>query len=577
MHKYEVAHILRTIASLLRIKGEQVFKVRAYEKAAHTIAHGDFDLEVLTREHRLKEVPGIGRTLESEIHEIMTAGRSSYLEELAKEVPVGLLDLVKVPGIGPKTARTLYEFLGISDLDALESAVETNMLQKVPGLGPKREALIGQGLKEIKKYSGRITLGLALPTANNLVRLFSQNGIRGTLVGEVTRTLSTVSSIEILLEAQSAKQLVEHVSTNWIGTFSSEELWNRAWSGKQGAFVFTTNLGIPLKVHVAPKAQFGLRSILLTGPCMFSNWIAEFAKSKGYAFESEGFIKGGTRVPATSEAEVFETLGIGFVPAEVRHRKNFLEKAICNAEIRLVELSDIQGDLHLHTTWSDGLGNIEQMARKAIELGYSYIAITDHATRIKVIDGLNPVKIKAQLDEISKIAGKYPEIQILSGVEVDILKDGSLALSDDLLSKMDIVVASVHQDIRGSDDSVVKRLIRAVNNPHVDIIGHPTGRLIGRRPGTSEGFDELFKVAAANSTVLEINASPDRLDLNEQLAQTASACGARLAVCTDAHSPAGMDDMVFGIASSARRAGLTSEAIINTQPLDDWFPIKKSL
>lgn len=577
MHKYGVAHVLRTIASLLKIKGEQVFKVRAYEKAAHTIEHGDFDLVVLAREHRLTEVPGIGKNLEPKVHEIVMTGRSSFLEDLAREVPIGLLDLVRVPGIGPKTARVLYESLGISDLDALEDAVKTNMIQKVPGLGPKREALIGQGLKEIRTYSGRITLGLALPTANSLLGLFSQEGIRGTLVGEIRRSLETVCSIEVLIEVESSEQqLAEVVATKNIGVFSSAELWHQAWSEQERAFVFSTNFGVPLKIHVAQKSEFGSRSVLLTGPGIFSNRIMKLAKSKGYTFESEGFFKGGKKVAVVSEAEVFEALEIGFVPAQVRHREDFLDKALRREKICLVEPSDIIGDLHIHTNWSDGLGTIEQMVRKAIELNYSYVAITDHATKIKVIDGLNPVKIKAQLDEIDKVSRKYPEIHILSGVEVDILKDGRLALPDELLSKIDIVVASIHQDIRGSDGSVANRLIKVASNPHVDIIGHPTGRLIGRRPGTFEGFDELFKEAAANGTVLEINASPDRLDLTEDLALKASLYGARLAVSTDAHSPTAMDDMIFGIASSARRAGLSRESIINTQPLENWFPISKN-
>lgn len=576
MHKYEIAHVLRTIAALLGIKGEDPFKIRSYERAAEVIERGDFDLELLARQGRLLEVPGIGRNLEPKIREMILAGRSSFLENLAKEVPLGLLDLIRVPGIGPKTARTLYRSLGICDLDTLEAAVDNHLIQKVPGLGAKREEVIGQGLREIKKYAGRVTLGLALPVARHLLDTFAGCGIQGIPVGEVRRSLETVSSIEILLEAENSDRLAAQVAARKIGPFGSEELWTGAWNQAEQAFVFPTNMGIPLKIHTGRADEFGPKSLMLTGPSEFSDWISEFALHKGYILENGRFSREGQKVPAATEAIVYQKLQISHVPTEVRHRPEFWEASVSGLPINLARLSDVKGDLHLHTTWSDGLGSVEQMVEKAVELGYSYVAITDHATKIKVIDGLNPDKIKAQLDEIDRVSAKYPQIKILSGAEVDILKDGSLAVPDSLLSKMDIVIASIHQDIGGSDTGVVERLIKAASNPNVDIIGHPSGRLIGRRPGYSGDFERLFKLAASNGTVLEINSSPDRLDLSEELALEAVSCGARLAVSTDAHSPSGMDDMVFGMTASARRAGLEPGVIINTQSLERWFPLKNS-
>ncbi len=574
MHKYEIAHVLRIIAALLALKGEAVFKVRAYEKAAHSIEHGDFDLELLAREGRLTEIPGIGRNLEPKIDELITTGRSTFLEGLAEEVPMGLLEVVKVPGIGPKTARTLYETLGVTDLDTLEDAVRANLIRTVPRLGARREALIGQGLEEIMKYSGRVTFGLALPAAKYILGMFAGGGVSGSIVGEVRRSLETVSSVEILLETESNAQLVEQSTAKDIGYFSSADLWNKAWSDEEQAFVLASNLGVPLKIHVARASQFAWKQLVLTGPSSFSGWLERLAESKGYVVAEEGLMKGGRAVAAASEADVFKALNITFIPPEVRHNTECRQMALANQAIEPVKLSDIKGDLHVHTTWSDGLASIEQMVKKAVELGYSYIAITDHATRIKIIDGLDPGRIEAQIEEIEKVSVRYPQIRILSGVEVDILKDGSLALPDDTLAKLDIVVASIHQDIGGAGQSVVSRLARAASNPYVDIIGHPTGRLIGRRPGNSKGFHELFKIAAASNTVLEINASPDRLDLSDELARAAEPFGVRFAVCTDAHSVSGMDDMVFGTAASARRAGLTPESVINAQPLETWFPVK---
>ncbi len=575
MHKYEIAHVLRTIAALLRIEGEDQFKTRSYERAAEVIERGDFDLELLARNGRLLEVPGIGRNLEPKIREMILAGRSSFLESLAKEVPLGLLDLIRVPGIGPKTARTLYRSLGIYDLDTLEAAVDGHLIQKVPGMGVKRQEIIGQGLREIKKYAGRAAIGLALPAARHLLGKFAGCGIQGILVGEVRRSLETVSSIDILLEAESSDRLPARVAGRQIGQFGSEELWAGAWSQAEQGFVFPTNIGIPLKIYTATADEFGPKSLMLTGPPEFADWISEFAVHKGYTLENGRFGRDGQQVPAATEFIVYQELEISLIPPEVRHRPGFWKASVSGRPINFVRLSDVKGDLHLHTTWSDGLGSVEQMVEKAVELGYSYVAITDHATRIKVIDGLNPEKIKAQLDEIDRVSVKYPQIKILSGTEVDILKDGSLVLPDSLLSKMDIVVASIHQDIGGSDSGVLERLMKAASNPNVDIIGHPSGRLIGRRPGYSGDFQRLFKLAASNGTVLEVNSSPHRLDLSEELALEAVSCGARLAVSTDAHSPSGMDDMIFGITASVRRAGLEPGAIINTQSLKNWFPLKK--
>lgn len=574
MHKSEIAHVLRMIAGLLTLKGEPVFRVRAYERAARTVEHGDFDLEALAREGKLIEIPGIGKNLASKIHELVTTGTSAYLQELSKEVPIGLLDVVNVPGIGLSTARRLYETLGVSDLKTLEHAVEARLIQTVPGLGPKREAIIRRGLSEVMKHWDRVLLAQALPVAEHILGLFAKAGVPGAIVGETRRALETVASLDILLEAESNAGLLEKFKTIGLGYFNSQDLWDNAWNGETQAFVLPSNLGVPMKVWVVPQDRFGWKQLHLTGPSSFLGWIQQLAESQGYDVGKDGLTKEGTPVPAAGETHIFEMLGISFIPPELRHMSECWQMARDNRTVEPVKLSDIKGDLHVHSNWSDGLNSIEQMVQKALDLGYSYIAITDHATRIKVINGLDPDKIQAQIQEIQMVSQKYPQIRILSGVEVDILKDGSLALPDDILAKLDIVVASIHQGLDGAGRSIVDRLVKAAANPHVDIIGHPTGRLIGRRPGNQTDLDELFKVAAANNTLLEINASPERLDLSGELAAAARGFGVRFAVSTDAHSTNGMHDMALGIAASARRGGLTSESVVNAQDLEDWFPLK---
>ncbi len=575
MHKYEIAHMLRKIGTLLEIKGEDPFKVRSYERAAQSIEQGSFDLETMAREGRLREIPGIGANLEPKIREMILTGTSSYLEELSEEVPLGLLDLVKVPGIGPKTAWLLYETLNIDGLDALEEALQKNLIRHVPGLGRKREETIARGLSEIKVFADRLILGLAMPVTQTLLDNFRERTIRGIAVGEIRCYVEAVSTIDLLLMASEEDLLKKEVLDGLRASLKEERTWLRAWDPRQRAFVFPTNLGVPLRIYMAQPEEFGLKTLLYTGPPEFNAWFEEMMRSKGYHFDEGKLVKDGQIVPVSSEAQLFSMADICFIPPEVRHRPEFWEKAASGQPIDLVQLTDIKGDLHVHTNWSDGIATVEQVVQKALELGYSYIAISDHATKIKVVKSLDVDKLEAQLEEIQEASKKYPAIRIFSGVEVDILKDGSLLLPDHVLSQLDVVVASIHQDIEGSDYSVADRLISAARNPNVDIIGHPTGRFLGRRAGSSKGFEKLFQVAASEGTFLEINAFPERLDLSEPLAREAASAGATMVVCTDAHSPEGMEDMVYGIGCCARRAGLSAHAIANTKDTEEFLKMKK--
>ena len=576
MHKYEIAHILREIGMLLEIKGEDAFKVRSYERAAESIEHGNYDLDALAQAGRLTDIPGIGPNLEPKIREMILTGRSSYLEKLSAEVPLGLLELVKVPGIGPKTAWILYENLSIDGLDALQHAVDNHLIQHVPGLGRRREETIAKGLSEIKEYANRLILGLAAPVTDYLLASFREVGVLGIAVGEVRRGVEAVSSIDILLQVDPGDLLQNKVLSNQRGVLREEEAWKAAWDGEEGAFVFSTNLGVLLKIYTTQPERFGLASLLETGPSEFIEWFGDLAQKKGYHLAADGFLKNGEATPLYSEEQLFEVLKVEMIPPEVRHRPLFWEMAESGKTIELVDTSDIRGDLHVHTNWSDGVATVEQVVLKALELGYSYLAITDHATKIKVVRSLDIEKIDAQIEEVQRISMKYPGIKVFTGVEVDILKDGSLLVPDDVLSRLDVVVASIHQDISGSDYSVVDRLTTAARNPNVDIIGHPTGRFLGRRAGNWSEFEKLFQLSASNGTFLEINAFPERLDLPEELALSAASEGARLAISTDAHSPEGMEDIVYGVRCCARRAGLSASSIANTRKLDEFLKLKKN-
>jgi DNA polymerase (family 10) len=349
-----------------------------------------------------------------------------------------------------------------------------------------------------------------------------------------------------------------------------------AWDTKSSSFAFNTSFGVPLQLYFCPPADFGTRSVALTGPGAFVDALRVKAKGKGYRLEEDRLYREDEPVPVSADAALFEALDAAYLPPELRHRAEFVEAAFSAAPRsrdprieNLVSSGDLAGDLHIHTSWSDGTAGIEAMVQSARALGYRCLAVTDHATEIKMIRSLTPERALSQLAEIEGLRSKYPDIRILAGAEVDILKDGRLYLEDDVLRKLDVVIASVHQDIGDSHGELVNRLSKEASNPHVDVVGHPTGRLIGRRPGIVAGLEPVFRAAAACGTALEINSSPERLDLPETLAAAALEAGVNFAISTDAHSPESLASIRYGVYASARRAGVPKSRVLNASPLVD--------
>lgn len=571
MKNHEVAHLLRTMAALLEIKGEEGYKVRAYLRAADSIGSvSDHELEKMAAEGRLSDIPWVGKNLEPKIREIILTGRSAFLDRLIAEIPCGLLDLLKVPGIGPKTARMLYENLGIASLEELEQAVSAHRLQSLPGLGKKREELIARGLAEVRRYAGTALLGQVWPSARELVQAFLDAGIRCQLVGEVARYEEVIRSVDVLVEWDGHGPPVDCLIEAGILSQSERQRAEDQWDSQNRVLVLGTAFGIPLRVYSSPRATFGFAALRLTGPAAFLDFLEEVASEKGIHCpvncSEDQLYAGMGAIEAADERDVFSSLSIPYVPPEIRGRGDCLDMLRSGVVPELVDLSHILGDLHVHTEWSDGTASIEDMVRKAAELGYRYIAITDHATDIKLIRGLDQEKLLAQLSEIREVSSRYPSIRVLAGVEVDIRKDGSLCLPDETLAKLDLVVASIHQEIGDVNEGAVDRLVKAARNPHVDIIGHPTGRLIGRRPGFGGDLEPLFREAARCNTALEINGSPERLDLSAQAAESAARWGVRFAVSSDAHSPDGLMAIRYAVHAVARRALLRREQILNSWP-----------
>lgn len=547
----------------MAIKGEDAFKVRSYGRAADSITAGDYDLEAMAKGGRLTEIPNVGRNLEPKIREMVLTGRSSFLERLAEEIPPGLLDLLNVPGIGAKTARLLHDSLGVKNLDDLKAALAEHKVQALPGLGKKREELMAKGLAEIEKYAGRASLGLVLPVMEDLLAALAEAGVRAEAGGELRRYEETVGGLDLVLTLRGSETPAALMERAGLVPAGSRDALEKAWDEAASVFTLKTSFGIPLRAHIAREEDFAARWTYATGPESYIEVLEARARQRGLSLKRDGLFKDDRLVRVRSDKELHEALGMQVVPPEVRHRPEIIEMAAQGELPALVRPEDLRGDLHVHTSWSDGTASVEAMVQKAVSLGYSHIAITDHATEIKMIRTLTPERLEEQVKEIRRVAAAYPQIRVLAGVEVDILKDGRLYLADEVLQGLDIVVASVHQDLSDSRGDLAARLTKAASNPHVDIIGHPIGRLIGRRSGFQAGLDTLFHVAAECGTALEINASPERLDLPEALANRAHHLGCSLAIATDAHSPEGLESLRLGVLASARRAALPPSAIIN--------------
>lgn len=579
MDNLAVASILREISALLAVKGEDPFKVRSYEKAADSIEYLERPLSEIVAEGSLLSVPGIGKNLAPKIEEMVRTGRSSFLEKLKTEVPETVLELLMVPGIGPKTAHMLFHDLGIVSLAGLEEGLARGSLRNLPGLGPKRLELISKGVEEVKKYLGKTLLGIALPLGEEMVSRLRSEGFRCELVGEVRRRMPVVSVLELLV-CPSGGERPDFSGEQWGRSLSQVEEalgMGLEWQRDDRGFIRGRSLGSGLRVevYVCSPDEFGIWTLIFTGEEGYVSHVKDVLAQGGYAVAHGGLKKDNDTelIPVPDEETLFSIVGLLPVPPEIRHRPELWREAE-ERGVKLVSIADIRGDLHLHTTWSDGVMSLEQAVRECRRLGYEYLAVTDHATRMSFMQGLDSDRIRLQAEEIDRASRLFPDVVLVSGVEVDILKDGSLSLPEEDLRRAGLVVASIHQGFE-PPEAYLERLKKAASNPYVHVIGHPTGRKMGRRPPAIVDIQPLIETCSESGTCLEVNASPDRLDLNEEAARSAWRAGVKLVVATDAHSVRGLSDMRYGVDACLRRAGLPPDAVLNAKPLSEWFPLKK--
>ena len=560
MKNFIVAQRLNEIASLMEFEGEPFFKIKAYERAARSIEDSQTSVEDLIKTGELKDLPGVGKAISQKIADILNTGTCKYLDELRSKFPPTILELLSVPGIGAKTAVSLFRELGVSGLDDLRKSIEDGSILKVPRLGPKTIENLKARLERLASTPKRMRLGDAWPIAQFVVEALSALPFAKNVVvaGSLRRMERSVRDLDVICTSD----VPEKVLKAFVALPIAERVTGR---GKTKATIWAVP-GISIDCRVVAHECFGNLLQHFTGNKEHNVRLREFAQRKGlkvseYGIEDEA----GTVTTCELETGVYATLGLQFIPQEIRLGLDEIDLARRGTLPTLIELSDIRGDLHDHTDWSDGVCTIEQLARAAAQRKREYLSISDHSPGRAVANGLSIDRLREQIKIIDSVRDTYG-VHLLASSEVDIRADGTLDLPDEVLAELDVVVASIHSSFRATKEQQTARLLGAIENPYVTIIGHPTGQLIEEREGYEFDVDAVFRAAARTGTALEINSNPARLDLSADLARRARELGCMFSIDTDAHHVEDMDNMLFGVAT-ARKAGITKESVINTRPL----------
>lgn len=553
-----IAEIFREIAQILEIKGDNFFKIRAYEKAAQSVESLPDDIEPLAKGDRLKDIPGIGKDLDEKIKEIVSSGKLKYLEDLKKDIPEGLLDMLKVPGIGPKTAKMLHEKLDIQDVVMLERMAAAGKIRGLPGMGEKTEENILAGIEIFKKGRERLDLKTATDAAYNIIaRLKDIKEVKNiSPAGSLRRMKETVRDIDILVSSKAPQKIM----TVFTGLPDVKDV---IAEGPTKSSIRTKD-NIQVDLRVVDEASYGAALMYFTGSKEHNIRLRQLAIKKGLKLNEYGIFKGEKSVAGKTEDQMYKTMGLSYIEPELREDRGELEASAEGRLPDLIKLGDIKGDLHTHSTWSDGGSSIEEMVMSARKLGYEYIAITDHSQSLKIAGGLGTSELDLKRKDMERLSRKYKDIKILFGAEVDIDSEGGLDYPDSVLNEMDIVIAAIHAGFKQSAATITRRIIKACENKYVRIIAHPTGRLWGSRNEYEVNFAEAFKAARDTGTAFEINSFPQRLDLNDVNARMAKEAGVNIVINTDSHIAEHLAMMKFGVAV-ARRGWLEKKDVLNTR------------
>jgi DNA polymerase (family 10) len=560
MQNEQIARLFDQLADLLEIQKANPFRVRAYRSASRTISSlSESASDIIANEDaKLTDLDGIGKDLAKKIEVIVATGTLPQLDDLKEQIPPGVVDMLRIPGIGPKKVGAMFETLGVDSLDALKAAAEAGQVAELKGFGKKTEQLILDNIDRAATPDERVQLAEAKADADRIVAdlLALPEVEQADVAGSCRRRRETVGDLDVLVTSTDSAVPMDALAAHPL----IESVLARGDTKQR----VRLHAGIEMDLRVVPDESYGAAMQYFTGSKEHNIVIRRRAVDRGLKVNEYGVFRGDELVAGRTEEDVYAAVDLPWIPPELRENRGEIEQAETGSLPELVTLADIRGDMHMHTTATDGRATIREMAEAAKARGLKYIAITDHSKRVSMANGLDEKRLRAHWKEIDAVNDEIKGIEIMKGIECDILEDATMDLADDCLAEADWVIAVLHYGLKQPRKKIQKRLLNAVQNPHVDIIGHPTGRLLGKRDGADIDFTELFKAAADHGVMMEINAHPKRLDLNEFHAAACKDLGIPIVISTDAHSQQGMDVMQYGV-YQARRAGLTKADVANTK------------
>jgi DNA polymerase (family 10) len=573
MENRELAAMFEEMADILEIKGDNPFRIRSFRRVAEALLSLDFNVAeaVVENPQKVRAVPGIGESTIRKINEVVTTGRCEEQQRLRTEIPASALPLLNLQGLGPKRIGLIWSSLGVSTLEELETAARDHRLQTVPGIGEKTEATILKGIADYRRTQGRLRLDQALTaTAPLLGHLADEPSIlRLDTAGSIRRRRDTIGDIDILVATSQPQKAIDR--------FLSYPGIRSVLAGGGTKASITLSKGVQADLRVLEEESFGAALQYFTGSKDHNVAIRERAKRRGLKVSEYGIfrVEDNKKLAGEDEDEIYRLLGLQPIPPELRENRGEIERAEAGTLPGLIEQLDIKGDLHMHTTASDGRDTAEAMAQAGIAKGYEYVAITDHSKALSMIGGLDEEGVLrhcAEIDELNQVIGG--RIRVLKGMEVDILNEGELDLSNEVLSRLDVVIASVHSHFTMAPEKMTDRMCRALQNPYVNILAHPTGRILLRREPYAFDLKEVFRVAIENKVMLELNSYPDRLDLKDSHLRLAKEMGALVSINTDSHSVRMLEFMTYGV-YTARRGWLEADDVVNTYSLPRLLAVLK--
>jgi len=568
MENAEYARMLEETADLMEIAAEDGFRIRSYRNAAAAIEGYPERVDDILKDpaRKITDVPGIGKGIASALAEIAARGSFDRRDEMLGKYPPTALEMLKIQGLGPKSVAAIIEHFRVSTLDGLERLAREGKLRELPRMGAKLEEKVLRSIASYRQRAGRFLLSFATGVAHDLSQHLRENGAgRVEAAGSVRRGRETVGDVDLLVTGGDAGKIIESFVTH-------PRVHEVLVKGENKASVKIGMEGLQVDLRALPEASYGAALQYFTGSKTHNVALRQRALKLGYTLNEYGLteLEGGRAVAGASEEEIYAKLGLAWIPPELREMQGEIEAAEAGTLPELITLADIRGDLHMHTRETDGRATLEEMAAEAKSHGYAYVAITDHSKALAMANGLDEARVTAFAKQVRAINKEDIGIRVFSGLECDIRRDGTMDIEDDALAELDLVVASVHSYMNLESAEMTDRLLRAIENPQVKILGHPTGRQLLHRESYPYDFDQVVNAAVKHGVVFEINASPERLDLGSTLIRTAKAKGAKFTISTDAHHPKHLANMTYGV-TTARRGWLTKHDVLNTLPAERFL------